>query len=75
MGPVSNAALPQPNGNAQTKYFVQSAVLTAPGQGTGGAINSTDITALVTGLTNDLTAQLNANPALAQMQAWPTGTG
>lgn len=75
MGPVTATGLPQPSGNAQTKTFVQTVILTAPGQGSNGALNAADITALVNGLVADLTAQLNANPALFQMQQWPTGAG
>jgi hypothetical protein len=75
MGPVSSPNLPAPNGNGQTKGFVNAVVLTAPGQGASGALNAADITALVAGLSADLTAQLNANPAFAQMGQWPTGAG
>jgi hypothetical protein len=73
IGPTTGAGLPQPNGNSQTKGFVQTVVLTAPGQGAGGALNAADIAALVAGLTADLTAQLSANPAFTQMGQWPTG--
>ena len=75
IGPTTGAGLPQPNGNSQTKTFVQTVALTAPGQGASGALNATDITSLVAGLVVDLTAQLNANPAFAQMGQWPTGAG
>lgn len=73
MGPVTAVGLPQPNGNSQTKTFAQSVIITGIGQGSGGALNAADITAMVAALSTDLTAQLNANPALFQMQQWPTG--
>jgi hypothetical protein len=63
------------NHNAQSKGFSAVVYIIAPGQGTSGALNATDIATLVAGVSADLTAQLSANPALAQMQAWPTGTG
>lgn len=69
------AAQGQPTHNAQGKGFSVSTYIGSPGLGSNGAMNATDITNLVAGVSADLTAQLSANPALLQMQNWPTGTG
>lgn len=60
--------------DAQCFTFVNSGVVASPGFGAGGALNATDIANMVAAISADLTAQLSANPALAQIQGWPTGT-
>lgn len=61
-------------GNAQVTRIQNTVGINSPGLGSNGAINATDITNMVATITTDMTAQLNANPLLAQMQGWPTGT-
>lgn len=60
-------------GNAQVTRIQNTVGINSPGFGAGGAINATDITNMVATISADLTAQLNANPLLAQIQGWPTG--
>lgn len=43
------------------------------GSGTGGAIQAADITTLLSGVSADMSAQLNQPANLALMQRWPLG--
>jgi hypothetical protein len=43
------------------------------GSGTGGIIQSADITTITNGMAADVAAQLNTASALAVMQGWPSG--
>jgi hypothetical protein len=74
-GTIPDPSRPISTGNGATKGFVQTVQLMQPGQGASGAINAADITALVAGMSADLTAQLNANPAFFNMGRWPQGHG
>jgi hypothetical protein len=74
-GPIPDPGNPRATGNGASKGFAASAPLIAIGQGANGGINAADITALVAGMSADLTAQLNANPALFNMARWPLGHG
>lgn len=45
-----------------------------PGLGTNGAITAAEITTLLTGMTNDLSAQLNAAAVFNRLGLWPLGS-
>jgi hypothetical protein len=45
------------------------------GGGTGGAINSADITTLTNAMAADIAAQMNVAATLAKLQGWATGGG
>lgn len=47
--------------------------LSVQGSGTGGAIQAADITTLLSGVSPDISAQLNQPANLALMQRWPLG--
>jgi hypothetical protein len=59
--------------SGQTLDFsnTQPGGLVAFGAGTGGALNATDVTNLLSAMTTDLTTQLNAQ--LSRLGLWPTG--
>lgn len=76
LGPIMNSAT-QPvvtgvggNGNAQIKDFFN----TVGGQNSNTFV-AADITALLAAMSADLSAQMNAAAALAQVQAFATGGG
>jgi hypothetical protein len=72
MGQIGNN-VSAPTGNAQTKFFEQAVLQTIGGTGTAGAIAAADITTLLTAMATDLLAQMNAHPAIDQMQGFATG--
>lgn len=80
-GPMANASalLSGPvggSGNAQTKaFFNTSGGQNIVGTGTAGAIAAADITTLLANMQTDLSTQMNAQPALGQIQGFATGGG
>jgi len=76
-GPSSGGALPEGGrGGAQTLGIANGAGgQSIVGSGTGGILLSADITTLLTGMTTDLSAQMNAAATLAKLQGFATGGG
>ncbi len=79
MGPMGSVSAPLSgsaggSGNAQTKSF-SNAVGGQNIQGTGanGAIAAADITTITNAMATDISAQMNAQPALGQIQGFATG--
>jgi hypothetical protein len=62
------------SGNGQTIALGNSiGGQSVQGTGTGTAIQSADITTLLSGVTADMSTQLNQAAILALMQRWPSG--
>ena len=71
-GPVGGS------GNAQTKAFFNTqnfANTNIQGTGAGGIIQAADITTLTNAIAADISAQMNAQPALGQLQGFASGGG
>lgn len=63
-------------GGAQTREFFNVAGgQNIVGTGTGGAIAAADITTITNAMAADISAQMNATAALAQLQGFATGGG
>lgn len=80
-GPMGAAGAPLSgkaggSGNAQTKQFSNVAGgQNIQGTGTSLAIAAADITTLTNAMAADIAAQMNAQPALGQIQGFATGGG
>lgn len=62
------------SGNAQTlELFNKAGGQTIQGTGTGGIIQTADITSLTNAMAADAAAQLGGATVLAQLQGWTTG--
>lgn len=79
LGPMGGALAPLSgpvggSGLAQTKEFLNAqGGQNQAGSGAGGIIQAADITALLTAMTTDLSAQMNAG--IGQLQGFVTGGG
>jgi hypothetical protein len=76
MAPTSGQMLPGGGATGQSKEFVTNPaaipiVLGSVGTFPANQLNSTDVTTLLTGLTTDISAQMNA--ALPTINQWPSG--
>lgn len=73
VGNTAGQMLPGGGSTGQTKTFVTNpaSIPIVAGAGAGNALAAGDITTLLTGLTTDISAQMNA--AIATMQGWVTG--
>ena len=74
MGPIGSPQVGPGNANAQTLGLINKAgAQNIVGSGSGGIIQSADITTLTNAAAADMLAQLIAAGPLATMQGWPTG--
>jgi hypothetical protein len=74
MGPIGSPQVGPGNSNAQTLGLINKpGAQNITGSGSGGIIQSADITTLTNAAAADMLAQLIAAGPLATMQGWPTG--
>ena len=74
MGPIGSPQVGPGNANSQTLGGInQAGAQNAPGSGTSGVINGTDITNMTNAMATDVAAQLNLTANLTKMQGWTTG--
>lgn len=73
-GPLGSPQTGTGQGFAQVLTGInQAGGQNAPGSGTSGQINGTDITNMTNAMATDVAAQLNLSANLAEMQGWTTG--
>jgi hypothetical protein len=73
LSPAAGQMLPGGGSTGQSKSFVgnPASIPIVAGAGTGNALASADITALLASLSADMSTQMNA--AIATMQGWVSG--
>lgn len=78
-GPMGGGLVPLKGseaGGAQTlEFFNTAGGQNTPGNGTGGALTSAEITTVVNAMAADISAQMNVAATLAQLQGFATGGG